>query len=306
MQRKKLLLRIGFGAVGVIALALLILALADFRGLAERRLSAALGRPVTIGALDIDIFPLEFVAQDVRVPPREGEKEPALDAKLIEARIAFWRLLGGDIVLPRLVVAETTGMFARDADGGTNWSMEPRREDTGPIELPEIHDLTLRDVRIRVRDAGSKSDLTFDLGTSPPPDGGEPTLHVKGAGNFQGARTTIAGTGGSILTLRSVETPYPIDLNFVSGGTRIAAKGTVTDPVHIAGLNINLSIEGQDTADLYRLFGIALPASPPYTFTSHLDRVGTKWIAKDLVWKFGATAMDGTLSWDAAQAIPRL
>ncbi len=306
MQRQKVLVRIGIGAAGVIALALLVLALADFRGLAERRLSAALGRPVTIGALDVDIFPLAFVAGDVRIPPREGEKEPALDAKLIEARIGFWRLLAGDIVLPRLVVAETSGMFARDADGRTNWTMDARPDETGPVKLPEIHDLTLRDVRLRVRDAASKSDMAFELATTPPADGGEPTLHVKGFGNFQGARTTITGAGGSILALRSVETPYPINLNFVSGDTKIVAKGTVTDPVHLAGLNVNLSMEGQDAADLYRLFGIALPASPPYTFTSHLDRIGTKWIAKDLVWKFGATAMDGTLSWDAARAIPRL
>ncbi|MGE3332817.1 MAG: AsmA family protein [Rhodospirillaceae bacterium] len=304
MQRQKLLIRIAFGAVGVVAAALLILALADFRGFAERRMSAALGRPVTIGALDVDIFPLEFVARDVKVPPRDGEDQPALDAKLIEARIAFWRLVFGDIVLPRLVVAETTGMYARDADGRTNWSTADK--DAVPAQLPEIRDLTLRDVRIRVRDAGSKSDLQFDLSTSERTEGREPTLHVKGFGNYQGARTTIAGTGGSILTLRSAETPYPIDLNFASGDTRITAKGAVTDPVNIAGLNIALNIEGKDTADLYRLFGIALPASPPYTFTSHLDRAGQKWIAKNLVWKLGSTAMDGTLTWDVSQRTPRL
>jgi uncharacterized protein involved in outer membrane biogenesis len=304
MQRQKLLIRIAVGAVGLVAIALLILALADFRSLAERRMSAALGRPVTIGALDVDIFPLEFIARDVKVPPRKGEDQPALDAKLIEARIAFWRLVFGDVVLPRLVVAETTGMYARDPDGHTNWSTTDK--DAVPAELPEIRDLTLRDVRIRVRDAVSKSDLQFDLSTSERAQDREPTLHVKGFGSYQGARTTIAGTGGSVLTLRSTETPYPIDLNFASGDTRITAKGTVTDPVNIAGLNISLNIEGKDTADLYRLFGIALPASPPYTFTSHLDRAGQKWIAKNLVWKLGSTAMDGTLSWDVSQKIPRL
>ncbi|MGE4063984.1 MAG: AsmA family protein [Rhodospirillaceae bacterium] len=268
-------------------------------------MSAALGRPVTIGELKVDIFPLEFVARDVKVPPRKGEDEAALDAKLIEARIAFWRLVFGDIVLPRLVVAETTGMFARDADGHTNWTRD-KVEDTGPLQLPEIRDLTLRDVRVRVRDAASKSDLQFDLVTAPAAEGKEPTLHVKGFGSYQGARTTIAGTGGSILALRSKETPYPINLNFASGETRITAKGAVTDPIHIAGLNIALAIEGQTAADLYRLFGIALPASPPYTFTSHLDRVGAKWIAKDLDWKLGSTHMGGTLTWDLSNKIPRL
>lgn len=305
MQRKHIALRIGLGALGVIAVAFLILALADFRSLAERRMSAALGRPVTIGALDVGIFPLEFTARDVKIPPRKGEGEPALDAKLIEARIAFWRLVFGDIVLPRLVVADTTGMYARDADGHTNWSRQVDK-DAVPPQLPEVLDLTLRDVRVRVRDAGSKSDLQFELSTAEAKESGEPTLHVKGFGSFEGARTTIAGTGGSILTLRSEETPYPINLNFASGETKITAKGTVTDPVNIAGLNISLAIEGQDTADLYRLFGMALPASPPYTFTSHLDRVGAKWIAKNLIWKLGTTAMDGTLSWDVSEKTPRL
>lgn len=144
MQRRQLFIRIAFGAVGVVAIALFILALADFRGFAERRMSAALGRPVTIGALDVDIFPLEFVARDVKVPPRKGEDRPALDAKLVEARIAFWRLVFGDVVLLRLVVAETTGMYARDAGGHTNWSTTDK--DAVPTEFPEIRDLTLRDV----------------------------------------------------------------------------------------------------------------------------------------------------------------
>lgn len=305
MQRQQLLIRIAFGAAGLLAVALFVLALADFRGVAERRMSAALDRPVTIGGLDVDIFPLEFIARDVKVPPREGEDEAALDAKLIEARVAFWRLVSGDLVLPRLVVEDTAGMYARDADGRTNWSPDPDRSAL-PSELPEIHDLTLRGVRVRVRDVASRSDLQFDLSTSAPAGGGEPTLHVKGFGVYEGARTTVAGTGGSILALRSIETPYPINLNFASGDTRIIAKGTVTDPVHIAGLNINLAIEGKDAADLYRLFGIALPASPPYTFTSHLDRVGRTWIAKNLVWKFGASELDGTLSWDPSGQRPRL
>lgn len=305
MQRQHLAIRTGIAVLATVVVAGLILALADFRSLAERRMSAALGRPVTIGALDIDIFPLEFTARDVKIPPRKGEDEPALDAKLIEARIAFWRLVFGDIVLPRLVVAETKGMYARDADGHTNWSQEIEK-DAVPSEFPEIGDLTLRDVRIRVRDATSKSDLQFDLSTSELADGREPALNVKGVGNFQGARTTITGTGGSVLALRSEETPYPINLNFASGGTKITAKGTVTDPIEIAGLNISLAIDGQDTADLYRLFGIALPPSPPYTFTSHLDRVGAKWIAKDLLWKLGTTEMDGTLTWDVSEQTPRL
>ena len=305
MQRQHLAKRTVIAVLATVVVAGLMLALADFRTLAERRMSAALGRPVTIGALDVDIFPLEFTARDVKIPPRRGEDEPALDAKVIEARIAFWRLVFGDIVLPRLVVAETKGMYARDADGHTNWSRQIDR-DAVPSEIPEIRDLTLRDVRIRVRDATSKSDLQFDLSTSDAAKGGEPTLNVKGSGNYKGARTTITGTGGSVLALRSEEAPYPINLNFASGETKITAKGTVTDPVNIAGLNINLAIEGQDTADLYRLFGIALPPSPPYTFTSRLDRVGAQWIAKDLLWKLGTTEMDGTLAWDVSEKIPRL
>ncbi len=304
MQRKQWILRVVIGVVGVLAFALMVLLLADFRGIAERRLSAALDRPVTIGALDVDIFPLEFVARDVHVPPRPGEDQPALDAKLIEARIAFWRLVFGDIVLPRLAIAQTTAMYARSADGRTNWSSG--RKTAGDVTLPEIRDLTLRDVRIRVRDAASKTDLQIELSTSEPKEGIEPELHIKGSGAYQDAHTTIAGTGGSVLALRSPDTPYPIDLNFASGETRITAKGTVTDPAHIAGLDIALSIKGRDTADLYRLFGIALPPSPAYTFTSHLDHVGGKWLAKNLEWKLGSTQMTGALTWDAAQPVPRL
>src|SRR5262249_28194892 len=84
------------------------------------------------------------------------------------------------------------------------------------------------------------------------------------------------------------------------------AKGTVLDPVNVTGLDIHLSIKGNDASDLYHLTGVALPPTPPYTIDTKLDRDGTTWVLKNLAWTMGNSDLAGELTWDVSKPIPRL
>jgi uncharacterized protein involved in outer membrane biogenesis len=315
-------------ALGVIAVVAAFLMLYDFKGLAERRASAALGRPVTIADLDFKLFPLEAVLSDLVVADRPLGATPSPDAKAkppfmkaahVDAVVGFWRLLAGDLVFRRLSVEDAVARVERDADGNLNWDAEQtpaekpaakqaakKPADRDAPEMPEIRDLRLRDVTLHYRDPSTKTNLALRLDTRARADGGEPQLLVKGEGTYANQPTTITATAGSILALRDSERPYPIDGTMVSGPTSITVKGTVVDPENITGLNVNLTVKGTDATDLYRVAGIVLPATPPYLIETHVDRDGDKWIFKNLKWTMGKSDFAGELTWDVSEETPRL
>lgn len=294
--------------LGLLAVAVAILLLFDFKGVFEGRASAALGKPVTVGAVHVRLFPLRLLLEDlnVREPKAAADASPVMHAGHVDAGLGFWRLLVGDTVFSHLAIDDAQMRVDRNADGSTNWDDDKTRKSlAADAKLPEIHDLALHNTQLKYRDAANKTDLTLALETRSNKQGFEPDLTVTGKGSYEGAPSTITMTGGSILTLRDA-VPYPVDLKMTSGATEITAKGTVTDPVHIAGLDVALTVKGEDAADLYRVAGVALPRTPPYQIASHVDRDGQKWIFKNLTWKMGNTDFAGELSWDLSNKKPLL
>ncbi len=74
--------------LGVLAAAFVFLLLFDFKSFAERRATAALGRPVTIGVLEVKFFPLECALDDLLVADVPGGPAGAREqAALHEGRI---------------------------------------------------------------------------------------------------------------------------------------------------------------------------------------------------------------------------
>ncbi len=305
--------------LGVVAVAVVFLLGFDFKGFAERRASAALGRPVTIGDLHLQLFPLEVVIADLNVadvvittqdsqkPP--SNKPPFMKAEHVDAAVAFWRLLVGDVLFKRLAIENAVARIERRPDGSLSWDVNDPDTKTEVAEkpsLPEIRDLRLKGVQLLYRDDTNKTRLTLRFDTTDAADGKEPTLLVKGDGTYQGQPSTLTATGGSILKLRDAETPYPVDAKLVSGATTILVKGTVLDPITIAGLNINLTAKGEGAADLYRVAGIALPSTPAYVIESHLDSEGARWIFKNLHWTMGKSDFLGELVWDVSDKTPLL
>ena len=295
--------------IGLLAVVAAFVLLFDFKSYAERRASAALQRPVTIAELHFAIFPLQVGLEGLRVADVElGEPVPATKPDLMKAGhidgvVAFWRLIGGDLAFKALKVENALARVERRPDGTLTW--DAGRPASPSAKLPEVSVLRLHEVQVLYRDDTTKTRLTLALETGESKSG-EATLHVKGTGTYAGQPSTLDATGGSILTLRDSAHPYPIDGTLVSGATSISVKGTVVDPAKITGLDVALTVKGKDAADLYRVAGVALPPTPPFAFTTRLDRDGARWILKSLTGTFGKSDMAGELVWDVSEKTPRL
>jgi len=91
---------------------------------------------------------------------------------------------------------------------------------------------------------------------------------VKGTYN----RSPISGSGklGGVLALQDTARPFPVQADVKAGDLRIALVGTVTDPAHLAAVDLRLWLQGTSLDHLYDLTGITLPETPPYATEGHL------------------------------------
>lgn len=118
----------------------------------------ATGREFHIdGQLDIKLIPgAEFSAAGVRLSNVAGAKTPEM-VKIagIEGKIALLPLIGGTLVVERLIVREPDVNLEIDATGRPNWDMRPAKPGTAPPDKAPgmgkkspIADIKLGDVRV--------------------------------------------------------------------------------------------------------------------------------------------------------------
>src|SRR5260370_9871183 len=89
-------------------------------------------------------------------------------------------------------------------------------------------------------------------------------LKIALAGAFQGRPLRLTGNLGSIAELRNPTKPYPVSLRGGLGGTKLAADGTIEEPLDFAGVDLRLSLEGRKLHDLADVLGVPLPERPGF------------------------------------------
>ncbi|HTH61562.1 MAG TPA: AsmA family protein [Paraburkholderia sp.] len=85
-------------------------------------------------------------------------------------------------------------------------------------------------------------------------------------------KTPVSGTGkvGGVLALQDSNRPFPIQADVRVADMHIALVGTLTDPAHLAAVDLRLWLDGRSMAHLYGLTGVTLPETPPYATEGHL------------------------------------
>jgi uncharacterized protein involved in outer membrane biogenesis len=183
----------------------------DFRARVEKEASAALGAPLKLGRLSVDLWPLPAVAaDDVRVLTR-----PPLSVGRIEARPEWAALLSGQLAVATLVVRKAVlpqagigalGAALQKKDKGKP-ARQPATED-GPMVLPKralLDDITWIDEK------GQR--MTIDA---------EAELGRDGLLDEAQAKVVQGRFAGTQATIRRAADHWPVRVDI--GGGRIAGK----------------------------------------------------------------------------------
>ncbi|MCA8407792.1 AsmA family protein [Burkholderia cenocepacia] len=122
----------------------------------------------------------------------------------------------------------------------------------------------------------------------------------------------ISGTGkvGGVLAIQDTSRPFPLQADVKAGDTRLAIVGTLTDPRHLAALDLRLWLQGTSMSHLYQLTGITLPDTPPYATEGRLignfKPNASTFRYENFNGRVGGSDLGGTLTWAQREPRPKL
>ena len=306
MRKRRLLLVIP--AVIVVAVGVLI-ALWDwnwFIPLAQRRASAALGRPVTITHLHVQIGWLPVIEADgVTVANPEGfpDGPPLATIDKLRAQLdANAYLHGRHIVIPWIEVDHPVVDARATAEGKTNYSFaSDKPADAPPADPaagPQIGDLRISDGHAHVVIPKLRADFTGDIATREGEAGKPAQIVANAKGTYANQPITAAFVGGALLSLRDAASPYPVDLKLANGPTRVSLVGTIRDPLAFQGADLKLELAGPDMGLLFPLTGVPIPETPAYSIAGQLDYAARKIRFTHFAGKLGSSDIEGDIEVD--------
>ena len=294
---------------GFLALTLLIsLAVAFFdwnwvRGPIARRVSASTGRNFEInGDLTVQLsLQPRVVVNDMVLGNPAGSSDPRMASlKRLDFRIDLFRLLAGHIDIPEITFTEPHLLLEMNPGGAGNWVFA-NGDASQPIEFPTIGRLSIDRGSMTYRDAKKNTELMLDVHTlDADRDHPQSRLEAAGKGRFNGLPTTLHAIGGALLSARG-DNPYPIEANAMAGATKASIQGTLLDPLHLTGQQLNFTLEGGDLAQLFPIFGIPFPPTPAYKLAGFLDHTGEVWTFRGLAGTVGSSDIAGDFALDRGQ-----
>jgi uncharacterized protein involved in outer membrane biogenesis len=132
----------------------------------------------------------------------------------------------------------------------------------------------------------------------------------KVTGSYQGAAVTGSGKIGAVLALQEANQPFPVQADVHVGDSHIALIGTLTDPVHLAALDVKLWFSGSSMAKLYELTGVTLPNTPPYAtegdLKAQLHANNSRFSYENFHGHIGGTDTAGSLLYTTGGVRPKL
>jgi len=279
------------------------------RGTLTDQVSSGTGRTVAVGDLQGEwSFVPTFSVRDVRIGNADwGQAEALFSAELIQVTIDLRELLRGRTVLTEIKLVKPDLALEVREDGQTNWTMttEAAAETITPderSEVPLIGRLDIEGGRVRYKDPKRGLDIDGKLATAVAEGGeGKTSMRFEGNGTLQGERFDIVFNGGSLLSLRENDEPYPVSLDIRAVDSHANISGSLQDPVTLDGLDLRARLQGPDLSRLTTISGIPLPITPAYDLGARLERAGDIWSFSDLDGKMGRSDLHGLLKLDLGQ-----
>ncbi len=289
------------GLVGALAVFVVFFQWNWLKAPLEARLSAATGKQVTIAGDVRGTFSWtpRVTLSDIRILAPDWTPATVGSIGKLTVAIDLRRFLfHGQIDLPAIDVDHGDFTLVRLADGRENWKIAEQA--SGPSnrhQLPLIGRLTIENSQASFSAPANHTSIRARIASVSGEGGaGSSPVHIDAKGQYQDAPFSLSLTADPLSQLRDTKTPYKVDLSTDLGATHIHAAGTLADPLKVTGLNMHMTIRGQDAADLYPYLGVAAPRTPPFTLDGTLDRDGDAWMFNAFKGTVGHSDLAGSLT----------
>jgi len=269
----------------------------------ERRASAATGREISIGDLDIKIgWRPGLRVSGLRITNPEWAKTSHLvDAELIDARFRLLPLFVGRAIVEELQLVQAKVGLEREANRNT-WTFndQPPKEDDDPLPVIVRHisidrgSVVYRDTTI---DTNLQIDVAGDIGSA------QAAIDLVARGTFRGQKTV--GIAKLPALLPTPETAVEMSAAFTIGDITAAAAGTVR-AADVDGIDIDLDVSGASLADIKRFAPVNLPNTPPYRLQGRFRNPSDAFIFDPFSGRVGDSDLSGSASYSRGGKRPLL
>ena len=267
-----------------------------FRRPIEKIVHAKTGRTLHIaGDLDVDLGWVPVVTADrITFSNADWARRPLMaSTDRLRFAVDLKSLFRRRVVIPSLALTRPVVNLERGKQGG-NWVFD--KEDDGGNDV-QFRNLWVEDGKLEYLDTPRRMDIALQVQNEKAEGDGPPPIVAKGSGHWQGNAFTMSGRAESPLRLKDADTPYRVDIRAAAGRTRAHARGTLLDPLRLRDFDVKFALSGQNLEDLYPLFGIAMPPTPPYSLDGRLtrDRDGrrTSWHYNGFKGRVGDSDLSG-------------
>jgi uncharacterized protein involved in outer membrane biogenesis len=295
------------GVLGVFVLAAVLVVVffqwSWLRGPLQSRLSAATGKQVRIDGpiTGTKSWVPHITLGQIRIDQPDFTAAPkvaTIDSVTIE--IDLKSLLRGKLNFPIIDIDHPVFNLLRNPDGKANWDIASEASGpSGRSDMPIIGKLTVENGKLTYHDVARKVTIDGTIKTIAATGGdGQGSFTIEGQGTYRDAPFKIRLKGGSLNDLRETTKPYDIDAVASVGKTKVSIAGTVTNPFKLTDMNLKLTADGDNAEDLYPIFGIPAPSTPPYHLAGTLDRDGKAWLFKAFTGTVGKSDLEGSLRFE--------
>ncbi|QTD91279.1 AsmA family protein [Burkholderia anthina] len=142
------------------------------------------------------------------------------------------------------------------------------------------------------------------------PSGPTYAFGLKVDGRYKNVPINGTGKVGGVLAIENATQPFPLQADVKAGDTRLAIVGTLTDPMHLAAIDLRLWLQGTSMSHLYQLTGITLPDTPPYATEGRLignfKPHASTFRYENFNGRVGGSDLGGTLAYAQSEPRPKL
>jgi len=254
--------------------------------------SRKLGRKFQIGgnlAIDWSLTP-RIDMKDVTLANAPWAKPlPMLQIEEVIFHLDLPALIRGQTILPKIQLTNPHLLLEKNTKDQGNWVMG-----NGKGASVKIGKIIIHGGHLEYRSSFDGTDVLASVDTGQ--TAGTPSILIHATGQLHHEPLNLNGKGGTLLTLRNQNTPYPMNFSGHVGPNQIHASGTLTDPLHLRGLNVVLTLSGQDLAGLYPILGLPFPTTSAYHLTGSLVHRPHYWALNNFSGQVGKSDLEGSLS----------
>ncbi|MGD9949777.1 MAG: AsmA family protein [Desulfobulbus sp.] len=278
----------------------------QFKELLTTQVKKSTGRVLSINGpveMQLGLIP-RVIVNDVSLSNPPGSSRPEMvKIKRFEMEVALRPLLNKQLMVNRLILDSPDILIETEAKGPGNLDFSvpgkeeqgatsPEKSEKGSSFSMAFNELKIENGNFVLYDRATKKSeqMAIQLLSLRPNRKDSSLVNLQLLTTVRGQKIDLNGTLGGIDFVLHGK-PWPLQLKAVIAGLTLRADGTITDLKAFRGLNINLTAQGEELAEVIRMAGRDIPNVPdsigPFAFSAKLKDSGKALSLDNVDLKFG-------------------